>query len=274
MRSAPAPDDEEADPEQGGDDVRRPELLRLDRVVLAEVDDRAAEAALDRGGRLGDDRPDDRERRGDPEGREQERQGGRHLQLPEDLPAARGVGAHQLDRAGVCRLQPSQPVDGHREEREIRGEHRDGHPVRDALRAQADHDHRGDREQRDRLRGDDVRDEAALEEARLRQPHRDREPEERAEQEPDHALLGGEERRVPEDVDQPGAVDLGRLEQGLHDPVQVRHRHVVDRERPGQLELGADRVPALPEPPEDCEHEDEHAYAVEDVPHGRGISHL
>ena len=41
--------EEEADSEQRGDDVRRPELLRLDRVVLAEVDDRAAEAALDRG---------------------------------------------------------------------------------------------------------------------------------------------------------------------------------------------------------------------------------
>src|SRR5581483_6093149 len=38
--------EEEPDPEQRGDHVRRPQLLRLDRVVLVEVDDRAAETAL------------------------------------------------------------------------------------------------------------------------------------------------------------------------------------------------------------------------------------
>ena len=40
-------DVEEEDPDERGDDVRRPELLRLDRVVLVEVEDRAAEAELE-----------------------------------------------------------------------------------------------------------------------------------------------------------------------------------------------------------------------------------
>ena len=42
-------DEEEDDPEQRRDDVRRPQLLRLERVVLVEVDDRAAEAGLEAG---------------------------------------------------------------------------------------------------------------------------------------------------------------------------------------------------------------------------------
>src|SRR5262249_54105026 len=80
--------EEERDPEHRGDHVRRPELLRLDRVVLVEVDDRAAEPALDRGRGLRDDRADDRERRCDPKGGEEERHRVRDADLPEDRPPA------------------------------------------------------------------------------------------------------------------------------------------------------------------------------------------
>ena len=41
-------DAEEDDPEHGRDDVRRPERRRVERVVLVEVEDRAAEPVLDR----------------------------------------------------------------------------------------------------------------------------------------------------------------------------------------------------------------------------------
>jgi hypothetical protein len=51
--------EEEGDPEQRGDQVRRPEVLGIERVVLVEVDDEAAEALLDRRWRLADDRADD-----------------------------------------------------------------------------------------------------------------------------------------------------------------------------------------------------------------------
>src|SRR5437763_6699683 len=52
-------DEEERDAERGRDHVRRPEAGRLGRVVLAVVDDLAAEAVLDRGRQLADDRADD-----------------------------------------------------------------------------------------------------------------------------------------------------------------------------------------------------------------------
>ena len=80
--------DEEDDPERGRDDVRRPELLRLDRVVLVEVEDRAAEAGLEPGRQLADDRADDARGRRDPQRREDVRQRRRHPHLPEHGPAA------------------------------------------------------------------------------------------------------------------------------------------------------------------------------------------
>ena len=62
---------------------------------------------------------------------------------------------------------------------------------------------------------------------------------------------------MPEDVEQPGAVHLRRLEERLHDLVQVRHGDVVDRERPGQGEMHADPAPPFPEAPEQTEHDEE-----------------
>ena len=61
---------EEEDPERGGDDVRRPQRGRVERVVLVEVDDRASEAVLDRGWELADDRTDDARGRRDLQRRE------------------------------------------------------------------------------------------------------------------------------------------------------------------------------------------------------------
>src|SRR6266545_2196751 len=60
--------EEEKDAEAGGDHVRRPDVLRLQHVVLVEVDDRAAEPVGDRRRRLADDRADDARGRGDLEG--------------------------------------------------------------------------------------------------------------------------------------------------------------------------------------------------------------
>jgi hypothetical protein len=59
LRSAPDDEllgeddeEEEGDAEERGDDVGRPEALRRARVVLVEVEDRAAEPVLDRSGKL------------------------------------------------------------------------------------------------------------------------------------------------------------------------------------------------------------------------------
>src|ERR671920_2401418 len=81
-------DQEERDPKRGRDHVRRPETGRLRRVVLAVVDDLAAEPVLDRRRQLADDRADDARSRRDLERREDVRQRGRHAQLPEDAPLA------------------------------------------------------------------------------------------------------------------------------------------------------------------------------------------
>ena len=72
-----------------------------------------------------------------------------NAQLPEHRPAARGVGAHQLERARVGRVQAAQRVDRDREERQVGGDHRDrAQPGDAALRAEPDDDHRRDREDR------------------------------------------------------------------------------------------------------------------------------
>ena len=82
-------DAEEEDPEGGGDDVRRPERRGVERVVLGEVEDRAAEPVLDRRRQLADDRADDARRRGDLERREDVGQRARELDAPERAPLAR-----------------------------------------------------------------------------------------------------------------------------------------------------------------------------------------
>src|SRR6476469_7198645 len=59
-------------PERDGRRVsRRPQILRLDRVVLREIEDRASETAGDRRRRLPDDGADDARRRGYAQRREE-----------------------------------------------------------------------------------------------------------------------------------------------------------------------------------------------------------
>ena len=60
--------------------------------------------------------------------------------------------------------------------------------------------------------------------------HGEREADRGAEQEADGGLLGGEERRVPEHLDQQGAVAPRRLEELADDVVEVGERAVVDLE--------------------------------------------
>ena len=112
------------------------------------------------------------------------------------------IRAHQLDRAAVGREQAAQRVDRHREERQVRGDHRDGEPGRDVEAAEVDDDHRRDREDRHGLRRDDVGEEPALQDLRLRHEDAEREAERRAEREPDGGLLRREERGVEELHDQ------------------------------------------------------------------------
>jgi hypothetical protein len=71
-----------------------------------------------------------------------------------------------------------------------------------------------------------------------------------------------------------GPFHLRRPEERLHDLVQVRHRDVVDRERPRQGEVGAHPVPALPETREGGEDEDELRTATEKALSAQSISRL
>src|SRR5215831_6244843 len=104
-------DEEEGDAEERRDDVRRPEVLRLEAVVLREVEDRAAEAPGDGRGRLADDRADDARRGRDLERREEIGEGGREAELPQHGPRPGCVRAHELDRAMVGGLQAAERGD-------------------------------------------------------------------------------------------------------------------------------------------------------------------
>src|SRR4051812_19280645 len=151
-------DEEEGDPERGSYHVGRPQTPRLRRVVLAEVDDLGAEAVRDRRRKLPDQRADDACGGGDLQRREDVRQRRGEAQLPEDPPLARRVALHQLERAPVDGGQAADRVHRHREEREVRGDQRDGAPVLQVvrqLRVRPHDDHGGDDEDRHGLRGDD-----------------------------------------------------------------------------------------------------------------------
>ena len=110
------------------------EIRGLGRVVLVEVHDRVAEPALERRGSLADDRADHARGRRDLQRREDVGQRGGHAKPPEDLPAARRVRAHQLERARIRRVQSAERVDRDGEEREVRRDHRDRDPRLHAFR--------------------------------------------------------------------------------------------------------------------------------------------
>ena len=115
------------------------ELMRTPSAV-----ERAAEV-------LADDRADHREHARDLERGEDERQRGRDAHAPPDLEVARGVRAHQLDLARARALQAAQRVDHHRQEAEDGG---DRHLRVRRERVEPDAEDRGERDDRDRVRGD------------------------------------------------------------------------------------------------------------------------
>ena len=113
-------------PSSAGDDDRRPQLLGPGDVVLV-----VGRGSRGRGrpaippGPSPMIAPDDARRRGDLEGGEQVRQRGGQAQLAVDVPARRGVRAHQLERARVERAQAADHRDRDREERQVRRDHDD-----------------------------------------------------------------------------------------------------------------------------------------------------
>jgi hypothetical protein len=96
----------------------------------------------------------------------------------------------------------------------------------------------------------------------------EREADHRAEQEARERLLAGEPRRMQERVDQGRAAGGGRLpERGEH-VVEVRHRRVVDGERPRPAGRFPEPLVALPQAPESCDDEEGDA----DPPGDRGCA--
>ena len=149
----------------------------------------------------------------------------REAELQEDLAGRRGQRAHEGQRVRIGRAKPAQHVDRHREEGQVRGDHRLGHP----RRAEPDDDHRRDGEDRHRLRHHHVRQEAALEQPEARKEDGQAEARRRPEREADHAL----ERRVPGIVghDEEPRRAVGALAQELpEDLVDVREHVARDGE--------------------------------------------
>src|SRR5690242_3445146 len=255
-------DEEERDPESRCDQVRGPEAARLGGVVLAEVDDLRAEPVRDRGGQLSDQRTDDARGRTHFQRGEDVRQRRREAELPEDPPVPRRVAPHQLERPPVGGVEPADRVHRHGEERQEGGDERDGAPVLQAvrqLRIRPDHNHWGDYEDRHRLRRDDPRQEPAPEEPKLGEDGAEGEADERADREAGGRLFRGEECSLGEHRDQPRADPArgGTAPERREDVAQVRHRRVVDDERPGPALVDPEPAVALPESPQSRKDDDE-----------------
>jgi hypothetical protein len=88
---------------------------------------------------------------------------------------------------------------------------------------------------------------ATMEQARMGEDDADREADDRADGETDERLLPGEERLVEEDGDERRLVDLRRLAERLEDRPHMRHRRVVDDERPRPTGRRPDPAVQLPE---------------------------
>src|SRR5262249_59840909 len=98
------------------------------------------------------------------------------------------------------------------------------------------------------------------------------EAEDGAQREPDRSFLRGEECRVEEDRDELRA-DAARPRarpERLEDAVQVRHRRLVDDERPGPRLAHPEPAVALPEPPEHAEDEREQHRPADAAAYGDG----
>ncbi len=203
----------------------------------------------------------------------------RHSQLPEHRPAARRIGMHQLERSGIGGPETSDRVHGDREERQVGGDDRHADPVRRRLSADRDaaetaDDDRSEREDRDRLRSDDVRHDPASQHVELHEHDTQQESDDRAEREADGRRLRGEECGAEEEEPQVVASGrrLGELQQ---DRVDMRQRQIVDAERPAPTGALPEPLVPLPERPEPAEHqhEDEAPLGEPAKSHRRNLSH-
>ena len=190
--------------------------------------------------------------------------------------AGGGEAAHQLERRRRRRLEPAQRADGDREEGQERAEHGDREPPRPLPPAEVQlaapaHDERGQRDQRHRLRHDEVRQQAATDDPEAGHHRGQGHADDGAEDEP------GE--RQPERVPGAGQHDLPHravrraalvLEQALAHLPHVGHGLVVG---PGQdahaqhpaAGLGPDHLVELP----GAGHEHEREEEQQDLPASR-----
>jgi hypothetical protein len=102
----------------------------------------------------------------------------------------------------------------------------------------------------------------------------EREPDERADRKAGGRLLRGEQRPLDEHGDETRADAARRRaapERG-DDVAQVRHRRVVDDERPRPALAHPEPAIPLPEPPERREHDDEQRDAANDSLRDDGAS--
>ena len=149
------------------------------------------------GGRpFGDDGADDRERHPDPKAAEDHRQGRRNLEEPRSLGGARAEAAEDLVEKRVGRADADHRGDRDREEDDERADHDPGgEPA-----AEPDVEQRRERQDRDRLRGDDVGREGALDEEALRQRDPDPDGDRRADDEAEDDLEQRHADVRPEDA--------------------------------------------------------------------------
>ena len=154
-----------------GREQRRPDLHGL--AVIGAGQQPRAQAGLGAGRQLGDDGADEADRDRDLEAGEQERHRGRPAQLPEGLPAAGMVGAHQIELHRLRRGQALHHADRHREEAQIGRDQRLRHEALEADRAQHDDDDGGDGQDRNRLRGDDPGQQTLLQRPHVHDQHRE-----------------------------------------------------------------------------------------------------
>ena len=155
-----------------GDEQRRPDLHRL--AVIGAGEQAGAEAAVLALRHLGDDGADERRRGADLHAGEEERQARRRAQLAHDLRGRRRIGAQEIELQRLGRAQALDHADGDREEAEIGGDHRLRRDAADVELVEDDDDHRRQRDDRHRLRGDDPRHQRAFEQGLRDDQHRQR----------------------------------------------------------------------------------------------------
>ena len=145
-------------------------------------------------GPLPDDGADDGRRGSHLEGREEVGHRGRQADLAVDLPPRGRVGPHQLQRARIGRAQAASLRDGHREERQVRGDDDD----RRVAAPRGGHDDGRQGHDGDGLAGDDVGHEGTLRERRVDEDRGQPDADEGPQREADDGLRPGREGRAHE----------------------------------------------------------------------------